>query len=171
MTPNFFKNCWYVFIQNITYVNLASQIMQLTGFLPIWTEIMWWVSCKPLSLLLLLKDLVLSSYLNGFFPSWTDTTCLMNLIFDVTVVFAVKYLLTYHDTAKKYELIHTREKSYVWSEFVCEKKIRQLTTLKTNEKNLLLVAFVIKTFVTQRVPKDSILMKFIIEILCFKSTE
>ena len=58
----------------------------------------------------------------AFFPSWTDTTCLMNLIFDVTIVFAVKYLLTYHDTAKKHELIHTREKSNAWSEFVCEKK-------------------------------------------------
>ena len=83
----------------------------MKGFLPTWTEIIWWfkcVSCKACTTAVAFE--------------WTYTTCLMNLIFDVTVVSAIKHLLTYHDTAKKHELIHTREKSNAWSEFVCEKK-------------------------------------------------
>ena len=53
---------------------------------------------------------------------------------DVTLVFAVKYLLTYHDTAKKHELIHTREKSNAWSEFVCEKKNQTINNFKNKWK-------------------------------------
>ena len=56
---------------------------------------------------------------------------------------SMNYQRVPHFQAKQHEMLHTREKPYACT--VCEKKIRQENTLKRHEKNILLVAFVIKS--------------------------